>query len=389
MSELSKLCLQSSRLRAGFLSNTSLLVLLAAVATAPAVAGDTTDRPTIWIELGGQLERQTGQTSPFVQPFVTNNSGSPAFDGASPVKQQNLPPFANGGEGTLSFEPNGTDWVFSASVRYGRSSGEKNASNETNPPRLKAKLPPTYYSTQVRYYYTTPHVGNFSSTVVKQHQSHAVLDFQAGKDVGLGFLGRGATSTFSAGVRLAQFSSRTSVTIHAIPDARIINEFGPYLAGRGYYFPGQVHHSYSATGAAWRNFRGVGPSLSWKMSAPVLGSESSAVLAFDGGMNASLLFGRQKTKESHSTAGYYPHGCNCTHPPTYVHGGNVARSRSVTIPNVGGFAGVSLKFPNAKISLGYRGDFFIGAMDTGIDSRKTSTVGFYGPYASISIGLGG
>jgi hypothetical protein len=94
-------------------------------------------------------------------------------------------------------------------------------------------------------------------------------------------------------------------------------------------------------------------------------------------------------KESHRTSGYYPQGCNCSRLPSYTRAGNAARSRSVTIPNLGGFAGLSLKFPNAKVSFGYRGDFFIGAMDTGMDTRKTSTVGFYGPYATISIGLGG
>jgi hypothetical protein len=65
------------------------------------------------------------------------------------------------------------------------------------------------------------------------------------------------------------------------------------------------------------------------------------------------------------------------------------RSRSVVVPNVGGFLGFSLKFPNAKASLGYRADFFFHALDTGIDARQTGTVGFQGPFATISIGLGG
>lgn len=44
---------------------------------------------------------------------------------------------------------------------------------------------------------------------------------------------------------------------------------------------------------------------------------------------------------------------------------------------------------NFKLSLGYRADFFFGAIDGGIDARKSETVGFYGPFASIGIGLGG
>ncbi|HTO39482.1 MAG TPA: hypothetical protein VL026_00790, partial [Rhizomicrobium sp.] len=65
------------------------------------------------------------------------------------------------------------------------------------------------------------------------------------------------------------------------------------------------------------------------------------------------------------------------------------RRRSVVVPNLGGFAGLSMRYTNAKVSLGYRGDFFFGAMDTGIDHRKTETASFHGPFATISIGLGG
>jgi hypothetical protein len=61
----------------------------------------------------------------------------------------------------------------------------------------------------------------------------------------------------------------------------------------------------------------------------------------------------------------------------------------VIVPNIGGFAGLSVRFPNAKVSLGYRADAFFGAMDGGIDVRKTYDRDFYGPFATISIGLGG
>jgi hypothetical protein len=63
------------------------------------------------------------------------------------------------------------------------------------------------------------------------------------------------------------------------------------------------------------------------------------------------------------------------------------RTRSVAVPNIGGFAGLSFKYPNAKVSLGYRADFFFGAVDGGIDARKTYDRSFYGPYMTVSIGL--
>jgi hypothetical protein len=57
------------------------------------------------------------------------------------------------------------------------------------------------------------------------------------------------------------------------------------------------------------------------------------------------------------------------------------------VPNVGGFAGLSVRRANAKVSFGYRADFFFGAMDAGIDARHTEDMSFHGPFAKISVGL--
>ncbi len=66
-----------------------------------------------------------------------------------------------------------------------------------------------------------------------------------------------------------------------------------------------------------------------------------------------------------------------------------SRSRMVTIPNIGGFAGLSYRLQNAKFAAGYRADFFFGARDGGVETRNTTDVGFHGPYATVSIGFGG
>jgi hypothetical protein len=39
--------------------------------------------------------------------------------------------------------------------------------------------------------------------------------------------------------------------------------------------------------------------------------------------------------------------------------------------------------------LGYRADFFFGAVDGGLGTSEKETRGFYGPFAKISVGLGG
>ena len=121
-----------------------------------------------------------------------------------------------------------------------------------------------------------------------------------------------------------------------------------------------------------------------------MGKPQDGEITFDWGINAALLFGRQKMRGHHqSTERYHGHKYSANYRKVLHHYSyNPSRSRSITVPNVGGFAGFSLRWPNAKVSLGYRGDFFFGAMDGGVDTRKNETLGFNGPYASISVGLG-
>jgi hypothetical protein len=100
-----------------------------------------------------------------------------------------------------------------------------------------------------------------------------------------------------------------------------------------------------------------------------------------------VLFGRQKVKLNYTTmAKLYR-----VYPSYSSHHNAVHRteSRRVTVPNLGGFAALSYRFTNAKISAGYRADFFFGAMDGGLDTHRSMTTGFHGPFATISVGLGG
>ena len=78
----------------------------------------------------------------------------------------------------------------------------------------------------------------------------------------------------------------------------------------------------------------------------------------------------------------------CLHN-TYQNSGAHTRAKFATVPNIGGFAGASWRIQNFKVSAGYRADLFFGAMDGGIDAAKKENVGFYGPFASVSVGLGG
>lgn len=124
---------------------------------------------------------------------------------------------------------------------------------------------------------------------------------------------------------------------------------------------------------------------------PIAGNGADSELTVDWGVNGAVLFGRQRVNVHHQTTSYdYQQifGSSYTaHRSTQTV--NRKEAHSAVIPNLGGFAGLSLKFPNAKVSVGYRADFFFNAADNGIDTRHVVNEGFYGPFASISVGLGG
>jgi len=389
MSELTNTQNSDRRIRRYLLTTVSALALLTSVSTRNARAADEdTDRPTIWIELGGQLEHIEGQGEPLTPGFLAMNPNSPVLTPVSPVQAQNPEPFGFTEDSKISFQPEDSNWVFSAGVRFGRSGNRREVHHQTSKVHYK------YTGSGARNLTKPPKTSeDFADTQVHHQESYAILDFSAGKDVGLGMFGSSASSTISLGVRFAQFTSKETVDIRARPDVHF--KYAPAATKPQFIFP--YFHSYHATGNASRSFHGIGPSLSWDGSTPIAGNLKNGEFSFDWGVSAALLFGRQKARVRDQETGVYASKLAFNHshyatPPytvTYQHPGGHVIDRSVIVPNVGGMAGASWRIDNVKVSAGYRADFFFGAMDVGIDARKSATLGFYGPFATISIGIGG
>ena len=367
-------------------TGSALSVLLSIYCVSDAHAADASEHPTLWIELGGQLGRNAGQVEPFAPPFASHL----ANDGfTSPVAIQRPPLYSFGGIGQLLFEPNGSDWVFSAGVMFGRANGNKHVHQQT------AQAPQRLHVYGTVYRSHNPTFAEYSDSRVKHNESHTILDFRVGKDVGLGMFGATGSSVINLGVRFAQFGATSDLGLAG--DPLYVVHLSQRL-GRPKY-----HHDYQATAESSRNFHGVGPSISWNASAPFAGNRDSIEFSVDWGANAAVLFGKQRASVQHQTYGGFhciklpgigeypgiPAGDGYNYFSHYSAAAAHVRERFVAVKNLGGFAGVSLKFPNAKISLGYRADFFFGAIDGGIDTRKSEDAGFYGPFATISIGLGG
>jgi|HubBroStandDraft_2_1064218.scaffolds.fasta_scaffold22674_2 hypothetical protein len=338
-----------------------------------------TDQPTLWIELGAQIEQVRGFGDPYLPPF----SSEIAADGFTSLRKAGSALGKSFGENAaISFQPENSLWDFSASVRYGRASGgaAKHEQTPFAPHFVSFKTSSGIVHTGT---FSPLHkTAKFSETRVKNSESHAIVDFQAGRDFGLGLFSSGGRSEVGFGVRFAQFSSKQVFNVNADPD---------------FYFPLDVfhdakyHHTYAVTSHAERSFHGLGPSLSWNASAPVIGDINNGGITLDWGLNAALLFGRQKTIGHHQTIGtfYKSNEVQKYHFTSHIHrSGSPDRSHSIIAPNIGGFAGISFLYSSAKVSLGYRADLFFGAIDGGIDTRKTENIGFYGPFATISVGIG-
>jgi len=404
--------MSSTNVRWQLLATVSALALTASACASQSLAADNdSDRPQIWIELGGQLSRLDDAVEPFTPAFMADVT-RPSLLSALDVQSQ--PSNAFDWDGKLSFQPEGGDWVFAASVKFGRSQAIEHRHQQTKNVPIKEFISiPTFGIGPANLYKYPARYVRFADGQSQQSERHLVLDFQAGKDVGLGMFGGRGSSVFSAGVRYAQFTSKTNVRLGVIPDL----QYPTYLGGPGIaglsdilkYRPPSFHN-FAAQLSGERSFRGLGPSLAWNGSVPFAGDADSGELTFDWGANAALLFGRQKasgqsqttarTPESHNWnnkavpkyhgafVGYFFGGSRYPAAASHVVPGNFNRERTVTVPNLGGSVGISFRYVDAKVSFGYKADFFFNAIDGGIATRKSENRGFFGPYASISIGLG-
>jgi iron complex outermembrane receptor protein len=357
MSELINSHDNRATIRWKLLTGVSVLALAAFTSYVEVAKAEDASRPQVWIELDGQFAQQDNSLEVYDPPFLI---ASP-FDASSHSDLEKVAPTIWDKDAKITYQPEGSDWVFSLGMRYGKSARSETLNHQT---LHASKYNPKYH----RY------IGGYNAYQIFKAQSaesHTILDFQAGKDVGIGMFGSNGRSVLSAGVRIAQFNSRGAVEIQS--QATNVNAYGYY-------------HLLRANFDAKRRFTGIGPSISWDASADIAGNSSSGAIAFDWGVNASALFGRQRMTAHHETVDYYRH--NFHYLSTKRTSGGAPRSKNVTVPNLGGFAGVSWRYAAAKVTMGYRVDEFFNVLDGGIDTAKKEDRGFYGPFLSISVGIG-
>jgi hypothetical protein len=381
-------------MRLQLLATVSALALLA-VATTQAKAEDA-DRPTVWIEAGWQFEGVTGRNDMLVPPLdgltttgfsnvptAANFLGQGAGGFPSFTEMENALGHSSGVEASISFQPKGSDWVFGISARYGRVHGRRHVQS-----RADISGEPAYVNPGGGpLYLQTPHYTNYVEQASNNTEAHTIVDFTVGRDVGLGLFGERTESTFNLGARYVQMNMTSKGHSYAQPAVRFYHLKSSYF---GKYYIQPRHQNSATLLQRYSDFHALGPMLSWSNTTRLWGKPTEGEVALDWGMNAAILFGRQKAKVDYSTAARNFRTVGTTaarlvsSTGTAVHRTQFHR---VTVPNLGGFAGLSYRFTNAKISAGYRADFFFGAMDRGLDTHHSVTTGYQGPFATISIGF--
>jgi iron complex outermembrane receptor protein len=354
-------------------------------------------KPQIWLTFGGDFAQLADGWQKFNPPFASiMPTGLP-----NPVAAEKTPRTSFDWEGKLSYQPEDSDWVLKAGIRYGRS-GNKQHLHKSLPPKTAKNIyiGGKYMSCDAFMTLLGQNPATrcpfkafnqeFVDSQASSSERHAILDFTLGKDIGIGTIG--------GGVRIAQFDTKARAELNSNPHYNFPSPVNPLNAKYG----GKYSNVYDATTQEKRSFDGIGPELTWDASQAILGNEGDGQVSIDWGLNGAVLFGRQSATLHQSM--YHKHcpagSIGTCNPPGYARYGGygvvisnpppktIRRSRNVTVPNLGGYIGASVRYQNAKISLGYRADEFFNAMDGGQATAKSYNRGFYGPYASISIGLG-
>jgi hypothetical protein len=362
---------------------------------------NTDSKPQVWIQLGGNLNANlaasTSPYNPLMEKFFPNGGGpTPNWlpNLPTPADLQKTPDSGFDWQGSLLFTPKDTDWVLKAGIRYGRSSRRKHF-HESVPAGTRKGISffGRYYSCAALASYSEKYgdlcahgfFKGFDDSQNASSEQHAMIDFTLGKDVGLGSFG--GESTIGAGVRIAQFNSQSSLDLGADPNYHLATDLQL-----------KYHETWEFLSQERRSFHGVGPEVTWDASHPLFGNEEDGTISIDWGVNAAVLFGRQRSI-LHHTVRHCAHSGFGTLVP--CDGGGIGgdnteivepaddidRSRTVTVPNIGGYLGASMRYHNGKVSLGYRADTFFDAMDGGEQTAKSYNRGFYGPYLNVSLGL--
>jgi outer membrane receptor protein involved in Fe transport len=374
-------------------------------------------------EVGGQAVRTDAPGRP-IMPYADKFSGNldPTRPQVEDLDWTDSPDFR------LTYRPEGSPWKIEGGMRYGRISNQsgKRGYQETVGDAVCSKPTGHYYnptfpdfdlgfagklSCDPEYAGVTKDVPIFGekyfankydpsyllratdrlSDSTDRKEDHLIVDFEVGKDVGLGRVLGVDESSLGVGLRYADFTSDVSGYMRGIPDMTLPQD--------GWSKYNTTFHQYIASFDAKREFKGLGPTLSWEASRPLLGSSDAGHLNVDWRVTGGALFGRQTAKISGMAGSQYFNAVYPSYPSQYADSRlapptqaplNIApRTKSVVVPLLDLSLGLSWQVPGVTLGAGYRWERYFNVLDAGFTEREAYDRTIDGPYFKIAVGLGG
>jgi outer membrane receptor protein involved in Fe transport len=335
------------------------------------------------IELGGMVQRQDAPYNPVRPSFM--DQFSTVLDTTASTENRDLD-WGDGREVRLTYRPSASPWSVSAGYRSGRTNGTDKATTfdlaaiACGSAQSACDAQPDLQILNIKAY-------NYSDLVATNQEQHHIVDFDVGRDFGLGV---GLKSDIRAGLRYASFDSTTHLQMWGVPNWDVPSEFA--------WFKYNYNTHYAADLTTSREFKGLGPALSWDAAKRLLGSDEGHV-DLDWSLTGGVLFGKQKTAtKGQETAadfsGKYYSSVYATEiqqrGPTRVVGAvPPTRSKSVSAPLLDLSAGLSFETGRVKVGAGYHWERYFNVLDAGYTEHKDVDRTMHGPYFKIAVGFGG
>ena len=343
------------------------------------------------VELSGQIQRHDAPNA-IIQPSFGDEFGGPlaVFDDA----QNDDLDWGDGRSVKLTWQPSAGAWMLSASVWRGKTNGLSAPVGvlPTEPvcyigpidaPQCNPVDPHPILAGYVRFI-----KDNRADTRVFDREDDTVVEVSIGRDLAFGGLSQ---STVSVGLRHARLESQTDAELKGVPDWTVEPEFlfKPVAGSRTLY---------DSLYKADREFEGVGPTVEWEASLPLLRFDGG-VVNLDWSASAGVLFGQQEARiEGQERGRYSEYGAleivllDFVPTPTEVvlpAFTPVSRAKDVTVPTAGASLGLSYQVGGFKAGAGYRWERYFDAMDGGFTEHEDADRTMDGPYFKLSVGFGG
>ncbi|HEX6866221.1 MAG TPA: TonB-dependent receptor, partial [Caulobacteraceae bacterium] len=325
------------------------------------------------VEVSGQVQQQDAPYETVAPSFFADLTDSPVPSGA----QNGDLDWGDGRAVRITYSPDNGPWHVSLGARVGKTNGSDKFTI-IGDEALGCVAAQFYCDANPKYYF---HGVNSSKGEVFNREEHTLIDFQIGREVGLGSL----NSSLSAGVRYGSLESRTALNMFAIDDWYMPPE---------YAFAKYAHHNrYNANLAAEREFKGFGPTVTWDAAQQLWGDARAGHLDVDWSVTAGVLFGKQKVSFSGKETAAYYYGKYYQglyqEGPTVTTPAPEGRSRSATVPLVDLSLGLSFEVQRLKVGAGYRWERYFDAIDAGFGDSESFDRTIDGPYFKLSVGFGG